>query len=320
MPPTGPEEKAEDLPAKVAQQQAQIRWLELRVKDLEIQLYGKKSEARRTSEADGNLQWDELMRDMRALAPVTEEPPSSPKAPSKKTGLKKGPKPLDPALPREVITVAAPDLKDLICPVTGRPMQPAFVEVLEVLARKPAEYFVKRYERTVFTSPAKTAPVYGPWPEDVLPRSRVHASIVAHIAAMHFCEHQPYYRLEKHLERLGVDLPRVCQVSLMAQLEERTRPLLPALQAQIFASGYIHLDATPIDMARSVPARGGAGVHVVGVPCDRRAGLVRLPVAQIADQSGQSAGKIPWSAPDRRRQRLGGHRASRWPGDASWML
>ena len=84
----------------------------------------------------------------------------------------------------------APDLKDLICPETGRAMQAAFVEVLEVLARKPAVYFVKRYERTVFTSPAKTAPVYGPWPQDVLPRSRVHASIVAHIAAMHFCEDQ----------------------------------------------------------------------------------------------------------------------------------
>jgi len=255
MPPIGPEPKPEDLPTKVAQQQAQIRWLELRVKDLEIQLYGKKSESRRT-EADDNLKWEELLGDVRALAPVPQEAPVSPKAPSKKTGLKKGPKPLDPALPREVIAIAAPELKELMCPVTGRPMQPAFVEVLEVLARKPAEYFVKRYERTVFTSPAKTAPVYGPWPADVLPRSRVHASIVAHIAAMHFCEHQPYYRLEKHLERLGVDLPRVCQVSLMAQLEERTRPLLPALQAQVFGSGYIHLDATPIDLID--PARPGA--------------------------------------------------------------
>ena len=254
MAPVAPAPNAEDLPAKVAQQQAQIRWLELRVKDLEIQLYGKKSEQRRGGEEDGNLQWEELLGEVRALAPA--EPDAPAKAPSQKTGLKKGPKPLDPALPREVIAVPAPDLNDLICPVTGQPMRPAFVESLEVLACKPAVYYVKRYERTVFTSPAKTAPVYGPWPQDVLPRSRVHASIVAHIAAMHFCEHQPYYRLEKHLERLGVDLPRVCQVSLMAQLEERTRPLVSALQAQVFASGYIHLDATPIDLAD--PARPGA--------------------------------------------------------------
>ncbi len=34
-------QKTEDLPAKVAQQQAQIRWLELRVKDLETSCSAK---------------------------------------------------------------------------------------------------------------------------------------------------------------------------------------------------------------------------------------------------------------------------------------
>ena len=245
---------SDELLAKVTAQQSQIRWLELRVKDLETQLYGRKSEQRRSAAPDDNLQWDELMQDVRALAPAEPEAPRP--APSQKTGLPKGPKPLDPALPREVIAVPNPDLKELMCPVTKRPMQPGFVEVLEVLARRPAVYFVKRYERTVFTSPAKTAPVYGPWPADVLPRARVHASIVAHIAAAHFCEHTPYYRLEKHLERLGVELPRVCQVSLMAQLEERVQPLVAAIQAQVWQSGYIHLDATPIDLCD--PARPGA--------------------------------------------------------------
>jgi len=55
-------------------------------------------------------------------------------------------------------------------------------------------------------------------------------------AAEHFCEHQPYHRLEKHLERVGVDLPRVCQVSLMVQLNERMQPLVTAIQAQVFGS------------------------------------------------------------------------------------
>jgi len=98
MPTVAPSPAAEDLPAKVVQQQAQIRWLELRVKDLEIQLYGKKSEQRRGDEDDGNLQWEELLGEVRALAPAPAEPDAPAKAPSKKTGLKKGPKPLDPAL------------------------------------------------------------------------------------------------------------------------------------------------------------------------------------------------------------------------------
>jgi len=219
---------AENLHSEVEKLRAEKRWLELRVKDLETQLYGRKSEQRRGPAGDDRQEWLELLGEAKVLAPET--PGSAPaKLAGKKSTLPKGPKPLDPALPREVIKVPAPDLKDLICPVTGKPMQPAFEEAVEVLARRPAVYYVRRYERTVFTSPAKTAPVYAEWPADVLPRARVHASIVAHIAAEHFCEHQPYHRLEKHLERIGVDLPRVCQVSLMAQLNERMQPLVAAI-------------------------------------------------------------------------------------------
>ena len=232
---------------------AQVRWLELRVKDLETQLFGRKSEQRRGGE-ENNLVWAELLEAAQALAPTP--PPAPVKSPRQKSAIPMGPKPLDPALPREVVKLADPELQALFCPVTKRPMQPAFVETLEVLARRPAVYYVQRYERNVFTSPAKTAPVSTAWPADVLPRSRVHASIVAHIAAAHFCEHQPYYRLEKHLARLGVDLPRVCQVSLMAQLDERMQPLVAAIQAQVWASGYIHLDATPIGLCD--PGRPGA--------------------------------------------------------------
>lgn len=244
----------EKLLTKVVEQQAQIRWLELRVKDLETQLFGRKSEQRRDPAEENNLEWAELVVAAQALAPTPPVPAT--KSPARKSSIPKGPKPLDPALPREVRQLPDPELTELFCPVTKCPRQPAFVETLEVLARRPAVYYVQRYERTVFTSPAKTAPVYTAWPADVLPRARVHASIVAHIAAAHFCEHQPYYRLEKHLERIGVDLPRVCQVSLMAQLDERMQPLVAAIQAQVWASGYVHLDATPIDL--SDPTRPGA--------------------------------------------------------------
>ena len=65
-------------------------------------------------------------------------------------------------------------------------MKPGFVERLEVLARRAPEYYVKAYERTVFVSPAKTAPAYAPWPSDVLSRSRVHANVVGYIAAAHY--------------------------------------------------------------------------------------------------------------------------------------
>jgi len=60
-------QKTEDLPAKVAQQQAQIRWLELRVKDLETRLFGKKSEKRSGS---ASLKCDSVLAGCKSDSPV----------------------------------------------------------------------------------------------------------------------------------------------------------------------------------------------------------------------------------------------------------
>jgi transposase len=245
------------LPEQVSALREVVRWQELRIKDLETQLYGRKSEKNRTA-PEQNLLLPEIIP--AAGVAVVREPEAPVHSPAT-SRTPKGPRPLDPALPRESVVVAAPALKDLICPVSGEPRQPGFVEVLEVLARRPAQYYVKRYERTVFVSAAKTAPVCADWPCEVLARSRVHVSIVAHIAAAHFCEHQPYHRIEKHLERIGVSLPRSTQVSLMEQLNERVAPMVEAIRRQVWASGYVHLDATPIDLLD--PGRPGGAREAV---------------------------------------------------------
>jgi len=245
MMPPAPASSA-DLPQKVASLREQNRWLELRIKDLEMQLFGRKSEKSRTP-PDDNLLLAEIIPAASAATAVVNEPAAPARPAVATTRAPQGPRPLDPALPRETIVVPAPELKALICPVTNKPMQPGFVEVLEVLACRPAQYYVKRLERTVFVSPAKSAPVCAEWPAEVLPRSRVHVSIVAHIASAHFCEHQPSHRIEKQLERVGVSLPRSTQVSLMEQLDARVAPMVEAIRRQVWQSGYIHLDATPID-------------------------------------------------------------------------
>ena len=238
------------LQAKVAKLETENEELRWKVRDLQQQLWGRKSERTVTAvESEQAFLFAEP-----APIPAVAVPPTA-KAP-RTAGAARGPRPLDPDLPREIVRLPDPDLKELMCPVMGRPMRPGFVETLEVLARKPAVWFVKSFERTVFVSEAKSAPVYSPWPSDVLSRSRVHGSVVAYIAAQHFCEHQPYFRLEKHLERIGVNLPRSTQVSLMEQLDERVQPLVEALKQEVLKSGYVHLDATPIDLCD--PARPGA--------------------------------------------------------------
>lgn len=232
------------------------RELELKIKQLQHQLWGRKSE--RSVPVSPGAQGELFIDPAAPPGPAPAAPAAG--GPKERTGSTKsrlpmGPKPLDPGLPREVIAVPPPPPEALRCPVTTKLMQPGFTETLEVLARRPPEWFVKRYERTVFVSPAKSAPVYAEWPADVLPRSRVHARVVAHLASAHYADHLPFHRIEQHLARIGVDLPRNCQVALMQQLDHLVAPLVRAMQADVLGSDYLYLDATPMPM--SDPARPG---------------------------------------------------------------
>jgi len=97
-----------------------VQWQQLRIKDLEVQLYGRKSEKNRTA-PDRNLEIAEIVAQVQSPAPVVSEPAEQPEPKAAQPRAPKGPRPLDPALPRERIEVPAPELKQLICPVTGAP-------------------------------------------------------------------------------------------------------------------------------------------------------------------------------------------------------
>lgn len=242
--------------------EAENRRLALRVQDLEHQLAARKGTSSTTADQSATT------------LSLFGEPPTVPLVPplplpagtttgqrsdQSRAGVASRPARrhrLDPALAREVIRLPDPPEARRVDLFTGKRLVPGFTETLEVLARRPAVYFVKHYERTVWVSPAKTAPLATPWPSDVLSRSGIHASVVAHIAAAHFSEHVPYYRLEQQLARTGVALPRSTQVSLMAHLDALVAPVVTHIKQAVLASGYVHLDATPIDVCD--PARPGA--------------------------------------------------------------
>lgn len=245
------------LQDRIQHLEAENQCLTLRVQDLEQQLWARKAgpETRAAPTALSLFQELALSPLPAPGSPMPVGTPSSRPRPPRETPRSPGRQPLDPALPREVVALPDPPASHRVCPVTGAPLLPGFTETLEVLARKPAAYYVKHFERTVWVSPAKTAPVATPWPADVLPRSGVHASVVAHIAAAHFSEHLPYYRLEQQLARTGITLPRSTQVSLMAQLETLVAPLVAHIKTRVLGSGYVHLDATPVDVCD--PARPG---------------------------------------------------------------
>lgn len=224
---------------------AEVRRLELRVKALEKELYGSRSDRRPPPDPN-----QRTFSGIDEAVEAMETPPPAPavKRRAERKGRKKGPKPLNPDLPRVEEFVPDPDVNDLICPVTGKPMKPAFIESVEVLARKPAEYYVRELKRRIFVSPAGEAPVCSPWPADAMPRSRIDASVVGSILCARFADHQPYHRQSVQLERNGVRLATNTICSLVALACEKLEPVYKAVAAQTLSKDYLMMDPTPVKL------------------------------------------------------------------------
>ena len=227
---------------RIEELEAENKRLALRVKALEKELYGSRSD-RRPAPDPRQGTFSEI-DEARAPEPVTAAPKRA--GASKAKGLPRGPKPLNPDLPRHQEFIPDPDINALICPASGRPMKPGFTESVEVLARKPAEYYVRVLIRRVFVSPLGEAPVYSPWPSDVMPRSRIDVSVVASILSSRFADHQPYHRQSKQLERHGVSLPVNTQCSLVALACEKLQPVYQAVITDTLNHTYLMMDPTPV--------------------------------------------------------------------------
>jgi len=114
--------------------------------------------------------------------------------------------------------------------------------------KRPARYFVRRIHRNVHVSAAGEAPVYSPWPRDVMSKSRIDTSVIANLLTGRFADHLPYYRQSGQLKRLGVELAPNTMVSLVRQACDKVGPLYEAIIKETLRGGYIQLDPTPIPL------------------------------------------------------------------------
>jgi hypothetical protein len=63
-----------------------------------------------------------------------------------------------------------------------------------------------------------------------------------------FCDHMPYYRMERMLERAGIPLARSTQCDISAQCAQVLLPMVDLMIDDVLASRIIHTDDTPVDV------------------------------------------------------------------------
>lgn len=116
-------------------------------------------------------------------------------------------------LPTETIEYRLPE-DEQVCSGCGNSMHEMSTSVRDELVIVPAQVKVRRHVRYVYgcrhcekheiNTPIVTAPA----PGALIPKSLASASALAYVMSQKFVEAMPLYRIEKHFERLGIELPR----------------------------------------------------------------------------------------------------------------
>ena len=124
----------------------------------------------------------------------------------------------------------------------------SFDEVTEVLCKKPAEYYVKRYVRHKAVRkgqadrPIETAPV----PPLPIAKSYASPSLLADLMVGKYVDHMPFYRQIEKLKRDGISLPPPTVNDWFLDTADLLRPLYYRIRDLVLGTDYIQADETTV--------------------------------------------------------------------------
>ena len=216
---------------------------------LRAQLFGRKSEKFIPADGPQPLPLFDMPE------PVDEEEETEEVHIPGHTRKKRGRKPLPEELPR-VEEVHDIDDADKVC-ACGCELKRIGEEVSEQLDIIPATIQVIRHIRPKYACPAcegvkddgptvKIAPVH----PQIIPKSIVSPGLLAHILTGKFIDHTPFYRQEKQLLRLGVDISRTSMCRWAMQAASACQPLLNLLEDELLAGSFINIDETTVQVLK----------------------------------------------------------------------
>lgn len=268
----------------------QIKTLKSQVDWLKRQLFGHKSE-----KIDPNQMWlDQLTIDA-----IEKNPPAQPSEPAAVPGTaadagsksEKSPRKHSPhgrgelpaELPREILTVDVPDSEKVMPDGTPRPV--IGHEDSERIAYQAGRIYVKVTRRLKYGSPMgqeENGVVTAPVPETLVPKCMADESLLAHLVVSKYEDHLPLHRMEHILARSGITLTRQTMCDWNLACGEAVQPLIDAVVREMFASGLVHNDDTPVDMQD----------YKAGKPRGKQTRETRLWVTTVAPREG------PWTVFD----------------------
>jgi len=172
--------------------------------------------------------------------------------PTKEAKAKGGSKPgrkvraalLPEHLPTEEIILVPDEVK--FAPTAYRHIGDDIVERLEATPRRVFRQRIIRQKYVQIEQPY-AAPITAPVPMDVLPGSFFGPKLIIEFALGKYLYHLPLYRQAQALKHEnGITLPLATLCDTMGRLADALEPVHKIMAAQMWASGYVQADLTPV--------------------------------------------------------------------------
>ena len=225
------------------------------------QLFASKSEAGATHQKD--MFFNEAESLSAQAQPAAEETDDDQIDVPGHKRAKRGRKPLDPALPREVVRHELPE-RERVCPHDGAALSEIGVEVSEQLDIVPQQVRVIRHERVKYACPCCDGGMrLAAKPPQVIPKGLLTESALAWVATSKYLDGLPLYRQSALLGRFGgTDISRNTLAASIVRVGEATQPMVNLLRDELLDSPLIFGDETELQVLKEPGRKAQAKSYI----------------------------------------------------------
>jgi transposase len=210
-------------------------------------LFDAKSEVRGTDQKDLFFNEAEVLAP--AGTPVAEEAPAEIEIPAH-TRKKRGRKPLDPNLPREIVRHELPE-SARVCAHDGKTLVEIGIEISEQLDIIPQQVRVIQHQRVKYACPCCDESIkVTPAPARIIPKGLLTEAALAWVVTSKYMDALPLYRQAALLGRFGGDLSRNTLAASIIRVGEAVQPVINLLRDHLLDADLIHADETTIQVLK----------------------------------------------------------------------
>ncbi len=220
-----------------------------RLRALQRKLFAAKSEARGTEQKDLFLNEAEALAPSAQTLPAeTDEEDSTQVAGHKRK--KRGRKPLDPALPREIVRHELPE-SERVCAHDGHTLVEIGAEISEQFDVIPEQVRVIQHQRIKYACPCCDLSLkVTPAPARIIPRGLLSESAQAWIITGKYQFGMPLYRQAALLRRFGGEMASNTLAAGVVRIGHAVQPIINLLRDHLLDSDLVYGDETTVQVLK----------------------------------------------------------------------